>query len=216
LLAIPCTTLALHALLPFLMEQEPEPSEPAVQSAESDPWELSASVFYSDPPGSRDRVTPIVYADRGPLHLELRYNYEDLETVALFAGWTFEGSGEEVEACITPMLGAVAGDTDGIAPGLELDVGWRRLAWYAEGEYVFGLEDRDDDFFYSWSTLTYALTDAVSAGLVIERTKLVDTDFSVQRGLALEYQRAGFGLSLYAYNLGDDDSYAVFALALAP
>lgn len=41
-------------------------------------------------------------------------------------------------------------------------------------------------FFYSWSTLTYGLTDWLSAGLVAERTKLVDTDWSLQRGLALE------------------------------
>jgi hypothetical protein len=219
MLPVLCTTLALHALSPLVAWQEPEPAEPpesvGAQVAEEDTWELSASVFYSDPPGSRDRVTPIVYADRGPLHLELRYNYEDLETASLFAGWTFE-AGEELAASITPMFGAVFGDTEGLAPGLELDVGWRRIAWYSESEYVFGLDDRDDDYFYSWSTLTYGLTDALSAGIVIERTKIVDTDYSVQRGLALQWQRESLGLSLYVYNLGDDDSYVVFALGLAP
>jgi hypothetical protein len=178
-------------------------------------WELSGTLFYSDPPGSEDRLTPIVYADRGPLHLELRYNYEDLETAAFFAGWTFE-LGEELAAGITPMVGLVAGDTDGIAPGLELDLGWRRLAWYAEMEYLFDREDRDDDFFYSWSTLTWGFTDWLSAGLVTERSKLVDTDWSLQRGLALEVTRANLSFSLYAYNLGADDSYAVVALGLAP
>jgi hypothetical protein len=114
------------------------------------------------------------------------------------------------------MLGAVAGDTDGIAPGLELDVGWKRLAWYSESEYLFDLDDRDDDFYYAWSTLTYGITERFAAGLVAERSKLVDTDFSVQRGLALEFTGARLGFSLYAYNLGSDDSYAVVALALAP
>ena len=186
----------------------------AVEASETT-WELSGSVFYSDPPGSEDRLTPIVYADRGSLHLEARYNYEDLETFAFFAGWTFD-VGDELSAGITPMLGAVVGQTDGIAPGLELDVGWRRLAWYAESEYLFDLDDRDDDFFYSWSTLTYGLTDWLSAGVVTERSKLVDTDHSVQRGLALELARAHVGFSLYAYNLGSDDSYTVVALELAP
>ena len=110
------------------------------------------------------------------------------------------------------MLGVVAGDTDGIAPALELDLAWRRLAWYTEAEYLFDLDDRDDDFFYSWSTLTYGVTDWLSAGLVTERSKLVDTDYSLQRGLALELTRASLGFSLYAYNIGSDDFYAVVAL----
>jgi hypothetical protein len=182
---------------------------------EAEVWELSGTVLYSDPPGSEDRLTPILYADRGPLHLELRYNYEDLETVALFAGWTFS-LGEELAADLTPMLGAVAGDTDGIAPALEADLAWRRLAWYTEAEYLFDLDDSDDDFFYAWSTLTYGVTDWLSAGLVTERSKLVDTDYSLQRGLALEFTRASLGFSLYAYNIGSDDFYAVVGLGYAP
>jgi hypothetical protein len=156
------------------------------------------------------------------LHLEARYNYEDLETTSFFAGWSFPFGGGaspgegEVEASFMPMLGAVAGDTDGIAPGLEFDVGWRRVAWYAESEYLFDLDDSDDNFYYSWSTLTYGFTEWLDAGLVIERSKLVDTDFGVQHGLALEVARGHVGFSLYAYNLGSDDSYAVVALAFAP
>jgi hypothetical protein len=209
-------SLEASALLAVLASiSAAQDTDSAAPPAETETWELSGNVFYSDPPGSEDRLTPILYADRGPLHLELRYNYEDLETASFFTGWTFELEGE-VETAITPMLGAVAGDTDGIAPGLELDVGWRRLAWYAEAEYLFDEDDRDDDFFYSWSTLTYGITDWLAAGLVTERSKLVDTDFSVQHGLALELAREHVGLSLYAYNLGSDDSYAVVALELAP
>jgi hypothetical protein len=189
--------------------------DPAEGDAAGDVWELSGSLLYSDPPGSEDRLTPILYGDRGPLHLELRYNYEDLETAALFAGWTFDVQGE-IEGGVTPMLGGVAGDTDGIAPGLEFDLGWRRLAWYTEAEYLFDFEDRDDDFFYAWSTLTYGITDWLSAGLVTERSKLVDTDYSVQRGLALEFTAERLDFSLYAFNLGSDDSYAVVGLGFGP
>ena len=211
--ASPWTILA-HALL-LLLARSAAAQEAAPAAEEEAAWAISGSVFYSDPPGSEDRLTPIVYADRGALHLELRYNYEDLETAAFFVGWTSE-LGEELSAVITPMLGVAAGQTDGIVPGLELELGWRRLAWYTEAEYLFDLHDRDDDFFYSWSTLTLGFTDWLSAGLVAERSKLVDTDLSVQRGLALELAHGNVGFSLYGYNLGSDDSYAVVALELAP
>lgn len=203
------------ALLCALLPQVQDPVPTDVRQAAPTEWELSGSVFYSDPPGSEDRLTPILYADRGALHLEARYNYEELETLSVFAGWTFASEGE-LEASLTPMLGLVAGETDGLAPGLEFDLGWRALAWYGESEYVFDREERDDDFFYSWSTLTYGFTDRLAAGLVVERTKLVETDWSLQRGLALEFAHGSLGLSVYAYNLGTDDSYAVVALALAP
>jgi hypothetical protein len=188
---------------PALTEQSPE-------------WEVSGTAIYSDPPGSEDRLTLIGYADKGSLHLEARYNYEDLETFSLFVGWNFE-TGEELEASFTPMFGVVGGETDGVAPGLEVELGWKRLAWYAEMEYLFDLDDSDDNYFYSWSTLTYGLTEEFRAGLVAERTKIVDTDMSVQFGLALEYDHAPIGVSLYAYNVGsDDDSYAAVAFEFAP
>lgn len=208
---IPSALAVLTLAPPAALAQDPAPGD----LAEPDVWELSGSVFYSDPPGSQGHLTPIVYADRGALHLELRYNYEDLDTLALFAGWTFE-HGKELALALTPMLGVVAGGTEGVAPALELDLGWRRVAWYAESEYLLDLEDRDDDFVYTWSTLTFGVTDWLSAGMVAERSKRVDTDLDVQRGLALEVEHAHLGLSLYAYNLGSDDSYAVLALELVP
>ena len=136
-------TVALVLFVP-VQAQDPLPVEERFAAPER--WEISASIFYSDPPGSEDLLTPIVYADRGAAHLEARYNYEDLQTLSLFAGWTFSLEGE-VEAAFTPMLGGSFGETSGIIPALEFDVGWRKLAWYAETEYLFDLDDSDDDFF---------------------------------------------------------------------
>jgi hypothetical protein len=189
-IAVGASSTELEVLEPSAAAQDPVAVDAPVAEAEG--WEFSGNVYYSDPPGSEDRLTTIVYADRGPLHLEARYNYEDLETGSLFAGWTFalaDDSEGELGFDLTPMLGVVAGETDGIAPALEADLGWRRLSWYAEMEYLFDTDDRDDDFFYSWSTLLYDLTDWMSAGVVTERSKLVDTDYSLQHGLALEFTR---------------------------
>ena len=194
-------------LLALAILQVDPPEEPPA-------WEFSGGIFYSHPPDSEDRLTPIVYANRGPLHFEARYNYEDLHTASLFAGWTFS-LGEELTADLTPMIGVVAGDTDGIAPGLEFDIGWNRLAWYAESEYLIDADDHDDNYVYTWSTLTYGLTDWLDAGLVTERSRLVDTGLFVQRGLTLQFHREHVGFGLYAYNIGGDDFYAVVSMDLA-
>jgi hypothetical protein len=57
-------------------------------------------------------------ADRGWLHLETRYNYENLETGSAWVGYNFSG-GEKLKWEFTPMLGGVFGNTTGVAPGYE-------------------------------------------------------------------------------------------------
>lgn len=181
---------------------------------ESPEWEFSLAAFYVDPPGDGPHATTILYADRGPLHLEARYNYEDLDTVSLFGGWTIRG-GEEVHAAITPMIGGVFGDTNGVAPGLLLDVGWNKLEFYAESEYLIDTDDSDDSFFYTWSTLMWRFTPAFGAGVVAERSRIVDTDLEVQRGLALQVMPGPLGFSLYAYNPASDDAYYTLSVDFA-
>lgn len=211
--ALPITTwLLAHAACAQAAAQDVAPLPPAPPPA----WEISSSIFYSHPPDSEDRLTPILYADRGPLHLEARYNYEDLDTLSVFAGWTVGAEGE-LDVAFTPMLGAAFGNTTGVIPALQIDAGWRGLAWYAELEYLFDLEESDDDFFYAWSTLTFEVTDGLAAGLVSERSQLVDTDYDVQRGLALQLSRGPVGVALYAFNPGSsDDFYAMVSLELFP
>ncbi|HWT79462.1 MAG TPA: hypothetical protein VN648_11745, partial [Candidatus Methylomirabilis sp.] len=45
-------------------------------------WSFSASAYTYFVPDSRDYVQPTVTADRRWLHLEARYNYENLETAS--------------------------------------------------------------------------------------------------------------------------------------
>lgn len=203
--------LALLALAPALRAQHVAEPMPAVDSPATSPWEFAGSAFVVDPPGSEAHATAVLYGQRGPLHLELRYNYEDLDTASFFAGWTFEG-GASFAYAATPMLGLVGGRTEGVAPGLVLDLGWRDFAFYSESEYLFDAEDSDDDFFYSWSTLTYGFSEALAAGVVAERTKLVDSEFELQHGLALELAVSRLELGLYSYNLGTNDAYTVVSL----
>lgn len=213
-----CSLALLVAAACLARDSSATPVEdPALaQVPEAPTWEFAGSIYYSRPPGEvSDRLTPILYADRGPLHLEARYNYEDLETGSIFAGYSFPIEGE-VSGGVTPMLGGVFGQTGGVAPGVEASLDWKRLAWYVEAEYLFDAHDRGDDFFYSWSTLTYGITDSLRAGLVMERSKLVDTGWDVNPGLAVELKVKNLGFSVYAYDIGTDDFYAVVAVQFAP
>ena len=84
-------------------------------------------------------LLPIFRADRGPLHLEGRYQYEDRHTGSAWLGWTLE-AGKKVHLEVVPMAGAVFGRTNGVAPGLELTLSWKSVELYSENEYVFGFK----------------------------------------------------------------------------
>ena len=85
---------------------------------------------------------PIYSVDRDWLHLEARYNYEDMNTFSGWFGYNFNG-GKKFQYAITPMLGIVAGNSDGIAPGLEFTFGFHGFELYSESEYLFDLNDKE-------------------------------------------------------------------------
>ena len=172
-------------------------------------WASAISAFIFDPPRDDAFGMGIATADRAALHLEARYNYENLDTGSAFVGWNFAGDGE-VDWSATPILGLVVGKTDGLAPGFEAELGWRALLLYVESEYVFDFDNNDESFLYTWIEATGSPTEWLRTGLVAQKTKLYHTDLDVQRGLMLEGTRAAWSLGVYWFNLdrSDDDLFA--------
>jgi hypothetical protein len=175
-------------------------------------WEFGAALFGYFVPDDTDFALPIVTADRGALHLEGRYNYEELDTGSLFAGWTIE-TGSTLELELTAMVGAVFGDLDGIAPGYELSLSYRRFSLYSEGEYVVDLNDSAENFLYNWTELTYAPLDWLRVGLVAQRTRAYETDLDVQRGLLVAASYGNLEFALDVFNVGLDDPMIVCSVA---
>src|SRR5215211_4549575 len=107
-----------------------------IKEAEENAWSFSAFASTYIVPDFQEYVQPTFTADRGWLHLETRYNYENLETGSLWIGYNF-GGGEKLEWEFTPMLGGVFGNTTGIAPGYKFSVSYWKLELSSEGEFVF-------------------------------------------------------------------------------
>lgn len=156
---------------------------------------------------------PIYQADTGHLHLEARYNYEDMQTFSAWIGYNFNG-GNKFSFEITPMIGGVIGHTSGMATGVECTLNYAGFEFYTESEYVFDLEEHEDDFYYNWTDFTYSPLDWLWFGLSTQRTKLYQTDLEIQRGLLLGGGYRWFGLTGYLYNLGWDDPYFILAISV--
>lgn len=173
-------------------------------------WNFSveADLYFTDP----FIFLPIFIADKGYLHLEARYNYEDLKTFSGWVGYNFFG-GDNFEYFITPMIGGVVGRTDGIAPGLEFTLTFAGFELYSESEYLFDFASSENNFFYSWSDLTYSPLDWFWVGISGQRTRLYQTDLEIERGLIFGGAYKNFEIMGYFYNPFTDEFFFMLSLS---
>ena len=176
-------------------------------------WSFSASVDTSFVPDDRDFVAAAFTADRDWLHLEAHYNYEDLETGSLWAGYNFS-VGEKLVLEATPMLGGLFGHTTGIAPSAKLSLSFGRFELYNEGGYVFDLGDSPGNFFYIWSELTYSLADWLRVGLVATRSNAYQSDLDIERGFSAGFSYKSVDFTTYVFNLGWEAPTVTFSVGV--
>jgi hypothetical protein len=171
-------------------------------------WDVDVEAYQyidSDP----SYLLPMATFDRATLHLEARYNYEDFNTASAWIGRNF-GFGSAVAFTVTPMVGAVVGATNGIAPGLEVDISWKGFEFWSESEYVFAFEDPDEqDFYYNWSQLFWRAPVGLVAGVSFQRLKNVGTDLALDRGPVLGWDIGKAELLAYWFNPFSQDGYVV-------
>ena len=139
-------------------------------------WTFSALLDGYFVPGEQGYADPIVTADHRWLHLEARYNYEDLRTGSLWFGYNFNLNPKKLDITLTPMIGGVFGRTNGVAPGAEASLTYEKLNLWVSNEYVFDTGDPSANYFYTWPQLTYTPVDWLHVGLVAQRTQAIQSD----------------------------------------
>lgn len=170
-----------------------------IEAEDKRQWSFGCSAYTYIVPESREYVQPTLTLDRGWLHLEGRYNYESLDTGSAWIGYNF-AIGNKLAFEFTPMLGGVFGDITGIAPGYKATLSWWKLELSTEGEYVFDTHSSSDNFFYTWSELSLAPVEWFRFGGVVQRTKLYETDFDIQRDVLLGFSWRKLDLTGCVFN----------------
>lgn len=181
-------------------------------TADAPGWTYSATGMYYSFRDQDDFFLAVATAERGSLHLETRYNYEAIDSGSLFVGWKFSG-GEKLTWEVTPILGAVFGQKEGIAPGFEASIGYGIIDFYTEMEYVRDLEVKEESFYYSWNELGFTPWEWLRFGLVGQRTMIYQSDRDIQRGVFAQLIYRKMTLGAYVFNPDDNDSrFMVFSL----
>ncbi len=190
-------------MLILLMLQTPDLSAEEPDREEAGDWNLDFSFQQYLLPSQADLSTPVIGLTYNDVLLEARYNYEGDDATSLWLGRTFS-FGQSWEFELTPMLGGVFGSIQGMAPGMKVDVSWRKLNLYSEMEYVFDFRSHEENFFYSWSELTVGVFDWLRLGVVGNRTRAYDSAVELDRGPMVRVEFESVSLSCVVLNVDED------------
>jgi len=174
-------------------------------------WEFGLTAYPTFVRDGENFTSVVAVGDRGPLHLEARYDYESIGARSGFVGWTLSG-GESIAWELTPLLGGVWGTTRGFVPGLEAAVGWKSLDFYLEAEYVRSSVDVKDSYLYAWSELGYRPFEWLRLGLAGQRTNIYDSGRDIQRGPFVQFTWRRVTIGGYWFNPGSSDQLVVSML----
>ena len=176
-------------------------------------WNFSAWAEMFIIPGEEDFFNPTFYARTEKLHLEGRYNYEDRNTASVWGGRRFK-FGKEVNFVFVPMAGAVFGNTNGFAPGVEIEIGWKRFDFYSESEYVFDFNERQNNFFYMYSELAIRPISPIRTGVMTQRTRVFESERELQRGIFAEYYFGRFRAGVFYFSPFASDNYWIASFSV--
>jgi hypothetical protein len=176
-------------------------------------WNFSAWAEMFIIPGEEDFFNPTFYARHEKLHLEGRYNYEDRNTASIWAGRRFK-FGKGVKFVFVPMAAIVFGNTNGIAPGLEIEIMYKKFDFYSESEHVFDFNTRENNFFYMYSELAIRPINPLRTGIMAQRTRVFESERELQRGLFAEYYFGRFRTGVFYFSPFDSDNYWIASVSV--
>lgn len=205
--------LSIQVSITLRAQESVNDSLQAASDSISSAWSFETDAYYYILPGGKNTTTLMGYTDHKAFHFEARYNYEDLQSASLFAGYRFEG-GRGLKFSVTPMLGFVFGNTDGIVPGLEASLAWKKLDFYTENEHVFDFAGKAYNFFYSWTELAITPFRNFRTGISGNRSRLYQSDLEIQKGIFTEYSFWKITAGVHYFNPFSNDDFVIATLAV--
>lgn len=141
---------------------------------------------------------------------ELRYNYEDVKTISLFGGRSFNG-GKNIIYTVTPMLGASAGQFTGVTFATNAEIEWKNIFFSAQSQYSKATKASSSSFFFNWSELGYSIGNNAYAGVALQYTKEQEAAYT-EPGLFAGISFKNVSIPFYVFSPFSKGRYFVLGL----
>lgn len=162
-------------------------------------------------PGKDYVWMPIVhYQSEKGVYTELRYNYEDVKTLSLYAGKTFS-TGNDFDCSITPMVGLCVGNFSGASFAANAEADWKNVYLSSQTQYSIATAKGLVNFFFSWSELGYNISQKLFAGVAVQYTRQQATNY-IEPGLVAGLSFKNFSIPFYLFKPFGQDQYIILGL----
>ncbi len=189
-------------------------------TSDTQPWAYTLTVDGFIVPDGTSYVDPVLTVDHHWLHLEARYNDEHLRTGSAWAGYNFRrgdvSAADKWELDVTPMIGGVFGRLNGIAPGCEASLNYKKKVMLSIGnEYVFDTTSKSGNFYYAWPQLTYSPVGWLHVGAVAQHTAAYQTALNIQRGFLVGVSHKKLEFTTYVFGPGTASTTVVLETGIS-
>lgn len=160
---------------------------------------------------NNNMIVPMIHIEtKHNWYAELRYNYEEAQTLSAFAGKTFTG-GKSFAYNVTPMAGVSVGNFAGLSFAANMEIDWKNFYMASQTQYSIATKRSADNFFFSWSELGYNITDYIFGGLAIQYT-LEQEKNVVEPGFVAGLNFKNISIPFYVFSPFQAGQYFVLGL----
>ncbi|MEO6187465.1 MAG: hypothetical protein ABIO82_06105 [Ginsengibacter sp.] len=167
--------------------------------------------YYYSSPGSSVVVPKLYYQTTDNWLGEIRYNYEQLETISFLAGKMFTNN-KALSYSITPLAGVIWGKMKGGLIGSDMTLNYKHLFFSSEPQYTFSVEEKTENFFFSWSELGYDFTKMLYAGFALQSTHLYRSQSSWEPGIMMGLNYKNWTFPVYIFSPADENRNLVLGV----
>jgi hypothetical protein len=156
-------------------------------------------------------VTPQMWIYLKDFYFEARYNYEDTRTFSIYAGKSFyPDKKEQIE--ITPLIGGVFGNLNGISPGLNFSASHKRFSTETQTQYTFDLKDPGNSFYWDWTNFSFGVYKNLGIGGSTQIYVPKTGEASALAGPMVNLTFKRFLFEAYSYNPWQEHPVWAFAI----
>ncbi|MEP7253645.1 MAG: hypothetical protein ABI683_14735 [Ginsengibacter sp.] len=155
--------------------------------------------YYYTGSGTSVIVPKIYLQNKNNWFGEVRYNYEELETVSLNAGKMFS-SKNDISYSFKPYAGLVLGRMSGGTLGSNVSLDYRDLFFSSESQYSFSVNEKAQDFFFNWSELGYQFSNLLYSGFALQVTHPFEIRNNWEPGVMLGVTYKNWTFPFYTFS----------------
>ncbi|MFN0200390.1 MAG: hypothetical protein ACKVTZ_02660 [Bacteroidia bacterium] len=150
-------------------------------------------------------ITPQIWVNLGKTYMELRYHYEDAQTMAFYLGRTValnEGKRwEKIETFeLVPALGLTVGRTNAISFALNGEFQHKKVSAFLQSQYTHSVQKEGQRFAWVWLGSNFQFSKYVGVGAAVQALQPLEDVVAIRLAPMLSVNYAALSVEFYSYN----------------